>query len=269
MGRMNVDPVGIGRLRFGRTVAIVLIGLVLAACKQPAEEGLVTGGTEEEFFASLNALTPKMTQHERKALAWAASDLDLAAIHARYPGGSPRAIIRGEVKDVLSTYPTKIEALETQAEQDAPLRAELSKIAAREASFSIEKNFFGLQPQIRAAVTNGSQHSVSRLKWRASLYLDGSEEPVAQAILADDYREQGGLNPGDRFRVTLRIGFVKGDEAWSTLEIRNAKNRRVVLEPVLDSILDHGERPYLPEDPIPQIERMNSAVEAAKSYSDI
>ena len=269
MGCSSFGQRGAVKVRRWAVVAAVLIGLAATACSSPAEEGLVTGGTEEEFFASLSALMPKMTQHERDALAWAASDLDLAAIHARYPGGSPRKIIRGEVRDVLDTYPGKIEVLQAQAEKDEPLRDELGKIVATETAFSIEKNFFGLQPQIKALVINGSQHPISQLKWRASLYLDEAQTPVAQATLANDYREQGGLNPGDRFRVTLRVGFVKGDEGWSTLEIRNASSRRVVLEPLLDSILDHGERPYLAEDPIPHIERMKSAIEAAKLYSDI
>lgn len=250
-------------------LALLLAGWTLTACVQPPEEGLVTGETEQAFFASLEALTPKMSQHEREGLAWAASDLDLATIHARYPGGSPRQIIRGEVRDVLDTYPAKIEALQKQADADAPVRAELGKIVAREARFSIEKNFFGLQPQITASVTNGSRHPVSRLNWRVSLYLNGAETPVVETILSNDYRDQGGFNPGERFRTTLRIGHVRGDEAWTTLEIRNASDRRVVMEPVLDSILDHGERPYLAADPVPQIERMKAAIEAAKRYSDI
>lgn len=257
------------RMRCRPLLALLLAGWVLVACTQPADEGLVTGGTEQEFFASLEAKTPKMSQHEREGLAWAASDLDLAAIHARYPGGSPRQIIRGEVKDVLDTYPAKIEALQKQADVDAPLRVELGRIVAREARFSIEKNFFGLQPEIKAVVTNGSRHPVSRLRWRALLYINGADTPVAESILVDDYREQGGFNPGEQFRTTLRVGFVRGDESWSTLEIRNASDRRIVLEPVLSSILDHGERPYLAEDSIPQIERMKATIEAAKLYSDI
>lgn len=257
------------RMRCRPGFALLLTGWVLVACTQPADEGLVTGASEPEFFASLDAMTPSLTQHEREALLWAFSDLDLPKIHARYPGGSPRQIIRGEVRNVLDTYPAKIEALQKQADADAPLRAELGKIVVRDASFSIERNSFGPQPVIKAVVTNGSRHPISRLKWQALLYIDGADSPVAEAILADDYRDQGGFNPGEQFRTTLRVGFVRGDESWTTLEIRNASDRRVVMEPVLDSILDHGERPYLAADPVPQIERMRAALEAAKLYSDI
>ena len=86
MGCSSFGQRGAVKVRRWVVVAAVLIGLAATACSSPAEEGLVTGGTEEEFFASLSALMPAMTQHERDALAWAASDLDLAAIHARYPG---------------------------------------------------------------------------------------------------------------------------------------------------------------------------------------
>jgi hypothetical protein len=268
MGYRSAGP-SMGRTWWSKVAVIVLIGLTMTACQQPADEGLVTGGTEEEFRASLSALVPKLTPHELEAFQWAVSDFDLPQLHAKYPEGSPRTIIRGEVQDVLDTYPAKIAALEKQAAKDAPLRAELGKIIAREVRFSIEKNFFGLQPVIRAVAINGSRYPVSHLKWRAALYLDGADTPVAQTILVNDYRQQGGFKPGARFQLKLPIGFVRGDETWTTLEIRNATNRRVVLEPVLDSILDFGERAYLAEDPIPRIERMRVAIDAAKRYADI
>lgn len=51
--------------------------------------------------------------------------------------------------------------------------------------------------------------------------------------------------------------------------MRNAHKTRVVLTPVLDSVLDFGDRPYLPVDPAKQIETLRGALKAAKLYSDI
>lgn len=210
-----------------------------------------------------------MTDHEREGFNWAVSDFDLAKLHGKYAGASPRAIVRGEVREVLDTYPGKIKHLEKAAAEQAPLRAELKKITAQNVSFRIDKNFFGLKPIVSALVVNGSPHSVSQLQWRASLFLNGADRPTLTTVLTNDYRPNGGLKPSDRYQVQIPIGFVRGDEAWTTLEIRNADHRRLTLEPVLDSILDFGERAYLPEDPASQIEGLKAAIDAAKLYSDI
>ncbi|WP_103074194.1 hypothetical protein [Solilutibacter silvestris] len=210
-----------------------------------------------------------MSKHELEAFDWAVQDFDLAKLQSRYPGASPRQIIRGEVRDVLDTYPGMITELQKKAAAEAPLRAELSEITAKDVDFAIEKNFFGLQPIIKATVTNASRYPVSQLKWQAALYLDGANKPVAQAVLNNDYRQNGGLKTGDQFTARFPVGYLRGDEAWTTLEIRNAAKRRVTLEPLLDTILDFGDRQYLAEDPVLQIERKKAAIEAAKRYSDI
>lgn len=270
MGNRCVGGADTVRSRRIRMAAVItLMGLGLTACKGPADQGLVTGGTQAEYRASLDPLIPKLSKHELEAFDWAVSDLNLAKLHGKYPGASLRKIIRGEVREVLDTYPGKIEALEKAAAKEAPLRAELSKIIAQDAEFGIEKDFFGLKPMIRVTVTNESRYPVSQLKWNAALYLDGADKPVVRTVLTNDYRQDGGLKPGSQFRVRFPIGFVRGDEAWTTLEIRNAAKRRVVLEPVLDSILDFGERAYLAEDPVPKIERMKTAIKDAKGFSDI
>ena len=259
-------------VRARQLAAVVVMmsgGALMAGCSKPIDEKLVTGGADEELIASVAAIAPRMTEREREALQWAVSDLDRSAIHAAYPNGSPRQIIRGEVKEVLATYPEQINLWKQQAERDAPVRDELVKVVAEEGRFSLEKNFFGLQPTIRTVVTNGSALPISQLAWRASLYLGDSADPVAQSVLDNDYRKQGGLSPGDVYNVTLTVGFVRGDESWSTLEIQNAPVRRVELEPVLSSILDFGNRPYLAEDSSQRIERAEAAIEAAKQYSDI
>lgn len=258
--------------RVGRVFAgsvIFLLALTLTACAGPMDEKLVTGSTQEVYSASLAPIVPKMTAHEREAFNWAVSDFDLAKLHSKYPNASPKAIIRGEVEEVLGTYPKQIEELEARQAEFAPVQAELRKIAASNTRFSINRNFFGLQPRITANVFNGSTLPISRLDWRASLYLDGASKPVATTTLVNDYRNDGGLKPSQRFNVTFNVGYLRGDERWLTLEIRNARERRVVLEPILDSVQDFGERAYLAEDPAQRIERRTAAIKAAQSFSDI
>src|SRR3546814_17319770 len=107
------------------------------------------------------------------------------------------------------------------------------------------------------------------MKWKAALFLDGTDRPAAQTILVNDYRKNGGLKPGSRFHIRFPIGFVRGDEAWTTLEIRNAAVRKVVLEPIMDRILDFGKRPYLEEDRMPRVVKMNGVGELGEHLSDL
>ena len=88
-------------VRARQLAAVVVMmsgGALMAGCSKPIDEKLITGGTDEELIASVAAIAPRMTEREREALQWAVSDLDRSAIHAAYPNGSPRQIIRGEVK---------------------------------------------------------------------------------------------------------------------------------------------------------------------------
>ena len=140
------------RARLGcqaKAAMLLLATLTLAACNGPPDQPLVTSGTQDEYRASLDPLLPKMSKHELEAFDWAVSDFDLTKLHSKYPGASPRKIIRSEVREVLDTYPERVKALEEIAAEEAPLRAELIKITAQNAEFVIEKNFFGLQPVIR------------------------------------------------------------------------------------------------------------------------
>lgn len=246
-----------------------LVMVALAGCAGPADVQLVTGSTEQDYRASLEPIFAKLTPHEQEAFNWAVSDFDLAALHRHYPNGSPREVLRGEVRKVKETYPTRIVEQKKEEEVQAPVRAELAKITARDTQFRIEKNFFGLQPVITATVVNGSRLPVSRLSWKASLFLDDATTPAATSVLSNDYRRNSGLSPGGVFEVTLQVGFVKGDESWTTLEIRNAQRTRVTLEPVLTDVRDFGDRAYLPNDAQQQIVMLQAGVKAAETFSDI
>lgn len=55
----------------------------------------------------------------------------------------------------------------------------------------------------------------------------------------------GGFEPGRQVTVEFTVGFVTGDEAWTTLDVRNARHRRVVLEAIPESGMDYGNKPYI------------------------
>jgi hypothetical protein len=241
----------------------------LAACGGPLDQSLVTDSTPQAYRASLEPAFAQLTPHQQEAFNWAVSDFDLAKLHAKYPNASPRTIVRGEVAEVLHEAPARIAAFQSRLQATAGMREDLAKLTVVEARFRIKKDFFGLQPQILIAVHNGSSKPVSMLRWRADLYLDDIKEPVASTVITDDYRRDGGLRPGEKASRLFTIGFVRGDETWTTLEIRNAQRTRVELTPLLDSIADFGERPYLPEDPAAELERLQVLQDKARSFEDI
>lgn len=247
-------------------LVLVLVGLV--GCSGPLDRSLVTGKTLADYRASFEPVYAEMSAHEREAFDWAVSDLDQATLHRRYPNGSAREVIRGEVRTVLRDYPEALRTLQTEYEKQAPIRAELAKLTAR-AGFAIEKDFFGFQPTITSEITNGSRYSISRLAWQAALYLNGAGDPFATARVTSDFRSRDGLRPGDTYKVTSIVGFVKGDDRWTSLEVRNARSVRVALTPVLTSIEDFAGRQYLAIDVARKLKSMKTALAAAQRYADI
>lgn len=255
-------------LRF--TIAVAISTVLLAACNGPMDQELDTSSTQSVYRASLDPIVAKMTPHERDAFNWAVQGIpDVASLHARYPNASPREMIRARVSEVESTYPRLVSELESLAQASAPIINDLEKVVATKAQFLIKKNFFGLQPTITAVVFNGSSKPISRMQWRASLFLDDAKTPVATTVVGHDLRNNGGFQPKQTFVSTFTVGLIRGDEAWTTLEIRNAKQRRVTLEPIVDSIRDFGDRLYVAEDPTEDIRKLRELRAVAEKYSDI
>lgn len=249
--------------------AVLAMGLGggLVGCSGPMDRGLNTQ-TLTAYRASLDPVYAQMSAHEKAAFDWAVSDLELATLHARYPNGSPREVIRGEVQAVLAEYPKLLEGLQAQSLKQAPLRAELAKVTAT-GRFAIEKDFFGLQPVVTAEIFNGSRYPISQLSWDTKLYLNGSSDPVAASTVTSDFRSRTGLGPGEQRKARFTIGFVKGDERWTSLEVRNAHSISVVLTPMLTTIRDFGDRPYLTIDAARKVKSTQAAIDAAKSYADL
>ncbi|HHA2747684.1 TPA: hypothetical protein ACOEQV_000050 [Stenotrophomonas maltophilia] len=241
----------------------------LVACGGPADKKLATGGTPEEYRASINQIEKNLSAHERDAFNWAVAGFDLAKLHAAYPNASPRQVIRGQISNVKATYPAQIQDLRSLAQAQEPTRAELAKVRAVARELRIDNSFFGPKPKIDALIVNGSNLSLSQITWLANLYLDGSAKPVARAKLASDFRDLGGLKPGDKISATFAVGFVRGDETWTTLEVRNARSKRVELEPIAETGRDFGDKPYITADYQSKIEVLEKGLRQAESFTDI
>ncbi|MBK0053065.1 hypothetical protein [Stenotrophomonas sp. S39] len=259
-------------VRRGQVLRVGLVTLMVAgltACGGAADKGLMTAGTRDQLLASVAEVSPKLSEHERMAFQWAVSDINQTTLHRRYPNGSVRQVVRGEVNLVKANYPKRLAGLRDRAAAQAPVFAELERVTARQPALSITKGFFGLAPSVRAVLRNESKLPLGRIKWRANLYLNGDSKAVASAVVTSDFQSVGGLAPGTERDAVFKIGFVSGDESWTTLEVRNASERRVSLEPIPETAMDYGNKPYIDRDDRELIEKLEQGLQLAESYSDV
>lgn len=73
--------------------------------------------------------------------------------------------------------------------------------------------------------------------------LDDSPHPVLKSVVLDDYGRRGGLAPGASLSTAIPMGLAFGDNAWKSLEIQQARTRRLTLKALPESVLDEGGRP--------------------------
>lgn len=268
-----------------RCLIPLLCVLLVSGCAKGIDRSLITGEGIEKYQISLQRAGEEMTPEEREAFDWAVSDFDLARLHQVYPNASPREIIRGEVRNGLAEWSARLAQLEAQKAKFDPIVAELRKIEASEIEVELDRGFNGLLAEVHAKVVNRSELGVSSLRWRASLYLDDGEEPVAVSEVFDDYNHTGpgpmititseapipagGMRPGHEYARTFRFGFLSDDKNWTTLAVQDASKRVVVLEPILESIKDFSDREYLEGAPYREIRALQAAIELAKQYEHI
>lgn len=249
--------------------AVALSALLLAACAGPMDSHLVTDQGEAAYFASLNPMFAQMTPEQQEAFNWSVSDLSIAQLHQRYPNASPRQVIQGETRLVSTSYPERIAALQPQREAFERLQTELGQLRSDNVQLRIVQDFHGLQPWLRADFHNASTLSFSTSGWTARLYLDTANEPVASYSFTLNHRRRGGLLPGETESHDIPLGFVSGDAAWMTLEVRNASRRRVEIAPSDEGNTDLGERAYSVPDPRAEIERLQAVIAAAEKYRQV
>ncbi|MDB5962743.1 MAG: hypothetical protein JWP59_4037 [Massilia sp.] len=265
------------------TLTVISLSLLLAACGgKGLDLPLQTGQGSETYNVSLAKAAKDMTEENAQDFTWAVSDLSIDMLNQKYPNATPRSIIRGEAKSVRDRAPKRIAELEAIKPKYDAMLADIAKLTMGDIEFAMERDFHGLQPTVRANVANNSRLPVSQLQWRASLFLDDAKAPVATANLTDSYNndfrgsgflggqakiEAGGLPPGGAAKRSFHIGFVTADANWTTLEIQHAKVRRVVLEPVPESVKDYGGHFYLDGAPYAALEQVKNALAKAEKLS--
>jgi len=133
-------------------------------------------------------------------------------------------------------------------------------------------DFFGLQPTITATATHHSTLSFARYGWTAALYLDDAVEPVARTCLTASFAEHnggGGLDPGAGAPLSFQVGFVSGDTAWKTLEIRRAIKRTVKLVPDPATARDLADRAFLGQSPQEEMAILAQSLQSAQKVRQL
>jgi len=272
-----------------RFAAISCIVIAAAGCSKGIDRHLETGNGAGAFRASLEKALPEASEKENAAFAWALSDgITVSALHGRYPNATLRDVIRGEVKRVVDEYPQVLAALEPKRAASDALLGELKKVVAEDIQFSLERDFFGLQPRISATVSNRGTLSISYLKWHAAIFVDGRNEPAAEAELYDLYndarigaslrasggarqaeRPSQGLLPSASANRKFTVGTLSGEPKWKTIEIQNAKQVRVELFIIPSSVKNLADQPFWEPATSADYNARKNALEKAKSFSDI
>lgn len=253
--------------------AALLVLMLLQGCAKGIDHQLDTGHGMELYKSSLQEAFKDMPQREQQAYDWAVSDFNLQRLHASYPNGTPKAIIRAERDKIILEVPAKLAQLETARAAYVAGYADLSKITASDVRFTMEKDYFGLQPTVAATIHNGSSHDLSSVKFVARLYVDDKPEPVAESELFSNYNNDSGnstgLRRGDTIKTQFRIGFVSGDANWKTVEIQQAGKTRAEVTVLPDSATDTGNRSILDDQAAKQSKALQNALNTAKGMADI
>jgi hypothetical protein len=254
---------------FPKIIVMFLSLGVLAGCSKGLDKALVTDKGADIYQVSLNEALRDMDQRSTEAFNWAVSDLTIETLNARYPNQSSRKVIRGEVGKVLAEFPASIAENEVKFTAWSSAATSVRKVVAVETGFSLESSFHGLQPTIRATIQNTSPHNYSSLRWYAELYLDDSVTPAASHILFDSYKRAGGLAAGASATRQFTVGFVTGDDAWTTLEIQNAKKRVVKLLVLPEFAKNYAEKLIVGDSPEAALVQLKQALQAAQELKDI
>jgi len=223
-----------------RTFALIIgVAVGLAACNSGLDHKLDTGHGAEAYKASLAEATKDMKKYEIESFDLYVEELSIEKLGELYPNATPRKIIHGQAQKVIDgTSKIKPELEKLIPDFDKEYVAIEGGIKAVNATFAVERDFFGDQPKVRATVQNTSGQTLTSLKWQVDLFLDGSEKPVASTVIDDNYKSGGGIKTGYEYKRDFTLGFVKGDDRFTTLEIQNSKKREVRLTLLINDCVD-------------------------------
>jgi hypothetical protein len=248
------------QFKFKRFVFILPFVCLLAACGKGLDKKLDTTGNDDAFNASFWAANKDMTQADKDAWSWAVSDLSINNIRSKYQDGTPRDVIRGEARDVLANALPRIAKLEVSKKQYDETLKQLNSITASNVALSPSKDS---QRHLEFDLHNGSQLPVSRLKWKAWLYINDSTDPVASTFLYDRYDHGLAAGANEHRRYETNDIITSG---WDTLDVRNAKSTRVVVQVDPDSVEDFSDNRYMAGAPYDELNRLQGGVNVANKY---
>ena len=252
-----------------RAALILTASALLAACSGPTDKKIVTNGTQQQYRESIEAIDAELNAHERAAFNWAVAGMNLEKLNQTYPNASVRQVVRGQVKQIREANPKEIGALRQEATDQLPTVAELQKVTAVDPEFRMEDSFFGPKPVITARIINRSTLPLSEASWDAALYINGDAQPVAKSKVRSDFRTIEGLKPDHHVTARFTVGFVKGDQTWTTLAIRQAASTRVELQMIPETALDYGDKAYLSANHQKRIDFLESQLKEAGEFEDI
>ncbi|WP_423173457.1 hypothetical protein [Stenotrophomonas maltophilia] len=252
-----------------RATLILAASALLAACSGPTDKKMVTNGTQQQYRQSIDAIDAELNAHERAAFNWAVAGMNLEKLNQTYPNASVRQVVRGQVKHIRDSNPKEIEALRQEANDQLPTIAELKRVSAVDPEFRMEDSFFGPKPVITARIINRSTLPLSEASWNAALYINGDVQPVATSKVRSDFRSIEGLKPEHHVTARFTVGFVKGDQTWTTLAIRQATSTRVELEMIPETAMDFTDKAYLSADLQKRIDFLENQLKQASEFEDV
>lgn len=226
--------------------------------------------SNEKLVASVTTASANLYPDQAKALRWAVSDLNDETIKKRYPNATMREIVRGEAKGELAKAAAAKADAEKQLAEAIKVQSNVEKVVASDIQTGLGSDFFGPKMAIRFRATNDSQYSYSSLTWNAKLFLDDNNEPAAEATLFSSYAKLGGFKPGERITQNHELtSFSHNNGAWHTIEVRQAKKRRLEITVIPFSARDLGDRSIVDSSPLKALENIADRENTAKKVLQI
>jgi hypothetical protein len=113
--------------------------MLLQACSKGSDHQLDTGHGMKPTRPPCRRRSRTCRTRSSGLRSWAVSDFNLEQLHASYPNGTPKAIIRAERDKVIREVPAKLAQLETARAAYVAGYADLSKITASDVRFTMER----------------------------------------------------------------------------------------------------------------------------------
>lgn len=254
---------------FGALISLVAV-VCLSACNSGLDHKLDTANGPSAYKASLEMATKDMKPEEIDAFDAAVSEVTLKELNELYPNATPRKIIREQFTKYSEILAKLIPDVEKKIPDfDKEVQSLNDGVKAVNATFAVEKDFFGDQPKVRVKTVNTSGVTMTALAWRVELFINGADKPVASTTIADNYKSVSGMKSGYEYTREFKLGFVSGDERFTTLEIQNATKRELKLTLEIDECVGLDGQSFGARNPHKALESLEAGVAKAKKFKEI